>query len=239
MRMNIGQGEHEPRTEPNSLHCERQLVLCSALAVRNYNRAVFVPLGAEPEVIHPQREFGELSEISIQVRQGSSVEAAAAVARRIVAQNHGGVEDFHVTIPEVLLRQAQRTQRVFNIVLGCIAGILLLVGGISITSTMLASVSERTREIGIRRSIGASQKQIVGQFLAESALLTAAGGSAGLALGAVGAVGINALAGWRTAVTAWSLMLAIAMAVGVGLLSGLYPAIRAARLDSIVALRHA
>jgi putative ABC transport system permease protein len=209
-----------------------------ALPVRNYNRAVFIPLGTEPPVFHSREELGELSEISVQVIQDGNVQATASVAKRILTRNHGGVEDFQIVIPQELLEQAQRTQRVFNIVLGCIAGISLLVGGIGIMNIMLASVAERTREIGIRRAIGASKRHIILQFLSESILLTLVGGCLGIALGIGGAFAISAFAGWKTLLTVWSIVIAMVMAMGVGLLSGLFPAIRAAQLDPIAALRH-
>jgi putative ABC transport system permease protein len=130
------------------------------------------------------------------------------------------------------------TQRVFNIVLGSIAGISLLVGGIGIMNIMLATVAERTREIGIRRAIGASKKHILLQFLSESILLTTVGGCLGIVLGVGGAFTIGTFAGWTTVLTLWSMVISIVMALGVGLFSGLYPALKAAQLDPIAALRY-
>ncbi len=207
------------------------------VAARQTDRAVFIPLGTQPAGSGATTPSG-LSEIVVRVTPGADVRAAAAVVERIIARNHGGVRDFHIVIPQELLAQARRTQRVFNIVLGCIAGISLLVGGIGIMNIMLASVAERTREIGIRRSIGASQEHIVAQFLCESVLLTVAGGLLGVALGVGGALTIGAFAGWRTVLTVWAILISLAMAVAVGILSGLYPALKAARLDPIVALRY-
>ena len=209
-----------------------------AMTMRNHNRAAFIPLWTEPPVFHSKVDSRELSEISVQVKQGGSVQAAAAVVRRILTRNHGGFEDFQIVIPQELLEQAQRTQRVFNIVLGCIAGISLVVGGIGIMNVMLATVAERTREIGIRRAIGASRNHILVQFLSESILLTTVGGCLGMVLGAGGAFTIGMLAGWSTVLTLWSMAISIAMALGVGLFSGLYPALKAAQLDPITALRY-
>ncbi|MDP7605111.1 MAG: FtsX-like permease family protein [Alphaproteobacteria bacterium] len=169
----------------------------------------------------------------------ANVLSAAAVVRRIMKKSHGGIEDFHIVVPQVLLRQAQRTQRVFNVVLGSIAGMLLLVGGVGIMNMMLMNVAERTREIGIRRAVGASRKHIVFQFLFEAILVTVAGGCIGVVMGIGAANAVTAFADWKTVVTAWSILLSIIMAGGVGLLSGLYPAIRAARLDPVEALRYA
>ncbi len=210
----------------------------SALTVRNYNRAVFIPIGTEVMGAHGRKEFGELSEIWIRVVRNTNVQASAAAIKRILIQRHGGVEDFQVIVPQELLNQAQKTQRIFNIVLGCIAGISLLVGGIGIMNTMLASVAERTKEIGIRRAIGATRKHIVVQFLCESIVLTITGGCIGIILGIGAAVIISKVAEWRTVLTPWSITTSILMAGCVGLVSGLYPAVRAARLDPARALRH-
>jgi putative ABC transport system permease protein len=206
--------------------------------MRNYNRAVFIPIGTAVVGNEGQSGFGELSEIWIRVAENRNVRACAAAVSRVLTQKHGGVEDFQVIVPQELLKQAQKTQRVFNIVLGCIAGISLLVGGIGIMNTMLASVAERTREIGIRRAVGATRKHIVVQFLCESIVLTTAGGILGIVLGSGGALAISKVAGWKTLLTFWSILLSVLMAGCVGLISGLYPAARAAGLDPARALRH-
>jgi putative ABC transport system permease protein len=209
-----------------------------ALAVRNYNRAIFIPIGTEVTDIQGQNRFGEISEIWLRVARNGNVQASAEAVRRILNRMHGGVEDFQVIVPQELLIQAQKTQRIFNIILGCIAGISLLVGGIGIMNTMLASVAERTREIGIRRALGAGEKHIVLQFLCEAIVLTTIGGCIGIILGAGSAIIISKVAGWKTVLTVWSLVVSIVMAGGVGLVSGLYPAVKAARLEPVRALRH-
>ena len=209
-----------------------------ALAVRNYNRVIFIPIGTEVMDVNGQTRFGEISEIWLRVARNGNVQACAEAVRRILNRKHGGVEDFQVIVPQELLIQAQKTQRIFNIILGCIAGISLLVGGIGIMNTMLASVAERTREIGIRRAIGAAQEHIVVQFLCEAIVLTTIGGCVGIILGAGSAVIISKVAGWKTVLTVWSVVVSIVMAGGVGLVSGLYPAIKAARLEPVRALRH-
>jgi len=141
-------------------------------------------------------------------------------------------------VPLALLREAEATKRTFNIVLGSIAGISLLVGGIGIMNIMLASVTERTREIGIRRAIGAKKRQIIGQFLIESVVLSVVGGLVGVFLGVAIPWVIQRFSGMPTDVTPQSVILALGISGAVGIIFGIYPARRAADLDPIVALRH-
>ena len=183
------------------------------------------------------REKVELHEIIAHVVEEKNVEPASKAVRRILETSHK-TEDYAISVPLQLLRQAEATKRTFSIVLGAIAGISLLVGGIGIMNIMLASVTERTREIGIRRAIGARRNQIVVQFLIEALVLSVFGGLVGMALG----VGIPAIvtlvAKMPTVVTFGSLVLSFGISVGVGIGFGIYPAIRASRLDPIVALRY-
>jgi putative ABC transport system permease protein len=137
-----------------------------------------------------------------------------------------------------LLNQAAKTKRIFNIVLGSIAAISLLVGGIGIMNIMLASITERTREIGVRRALGAKKKDIILQFLVETVVLSAGGGIVGLILGVVIPRLVTYFANMRTIITPWSLMLAFCISVAIGVVFGLYPASRAANMDPIEALRH-
>ena len=141
-------------------------------------------------------------------------------------------------VPDVLLAQSRRTQRLFSLVMGCIAGISLLVGGIGIMNIMLATVLERTREIGIRRAVGARRVDIRNLFLMESFTISVAGGVAGVVLGVAIARLVAASAGWPTVVTAFSVVLSFGVSLAVGLVSGLYPALRAAELNPIDALRY-
>ena len=152
-------------------------------------------------------------------------------------RSHQGVEDFEIVVPAELLAQAQSTQRVFNIVMGSIAAISLLVGGIGIMNVMLTTVTERTKEIGIRRAVGATQRTILTQFLIETVLVSTSGGCLGIVLGSVMAKGINLFAGWQTVISLSGTLLAFGISVLVGVLFGLYPAQRAARMDPIAALR--
>ena len=141
-------------------------------------------------------------------------------------------------MPEALLEQSQKTQRLFDIVMGAIAGISLLVGGIGIMNIMLATVLERTREIGIRRAVGARQVDVRNQFVIEAFAVTVTGGLLGVAMGLAIAKGVAVYAGWKTIVTVWSILLSVGVSAGVGLVFGSYPAMRAARLDPVEALRY-
>lgn len=179
-----------------------------------------------------------IDQIAVQVRQETDITEAAAVITRLLRQRHNNQVDFTVTIPEQLIEQSQKTQSIFNIVMGAIAGISLLVGGIGIMNIMLASVLERTREIGVRRAIGATRAMIIAQFLTEAALLSVVGGVMGIALGWILTELITAYADWRTIVSAWSVFLAFTVAVATGIIFGYYPARRAASRDVIEALRY-
>jgi putative ABC transport system permease protein len=183
-------------------------------------------------------ESPELTEIIVQVRSVDQVDSTAKVIRRIMEHAHGSAEDYQVVVPQELLRQTQKIQRTFNVVLGSIAFISLLVGGIGIMNIMLATVSERTREIGIRRSLGATQQDIVIQFLTEAIILTFSGGIIGIVFGVGGVFLISAIAGWNTAITVLSLLLPLLTSILIGIFFGLYPAYVAAKMDPIVALRN-
>jgi len=147
-------------------------------------------------------------------------------------------KDYIVSVPLTLLRQAEATERRSSIVLGSIACISLLVGGIGIMNIMLASVTERTREIGIRRAIGAKQRQIIYQFLIETVVLSTTGGLVGLGMGALIPSLITHFSGMTTILTWKGIVLPLLISMTIGILFGLYPAIHAAKVDPIIALRH-
>jgi putative ABC transport system permease protein len=183
------------------------------------------------------RESVELHQLILEVDAPENVEAVAAGLERMLQQFHPKT-DYRVSVPLALLRQAEASKRTFNVVLGSIAGISLLVGGIGIMNIMLASVTERTREIGIRRAIGAKRSQIIGQFLIETIVLSTTGGILGVAIGLAIPWTITRIAGMPTVVTGYSLALAVGISISVGLVFGIYPARHAANLDPIEALRH-
>ncbi len=179
-----------------------------------------------------------LSALTIRLKDGNSGSRAADAITTLLKRLHGTSEDFEVIVPEALLEQSRKTQRLFSLVMGFIAGISLLVGGIGIMNIMLATVLERTREIGIRRSVGATRFDIGLLFLIESFTISAVGGLAGILLGVGISKLVATLAHWPTVVTPFSIVLATGVAMTVGVLSGLEPARRAARLDPIEALRY-
>jgi putative ABC transport system permease protein len=179
-----------------------------------------------------------LAEIVVMLDGQVSPHESAAVIAGLLGQLHGGVDDYEIVVPEALLAQSRETQRIFSIVMGCIAGISLLVGGIGIMNIMLASVFEQTREIGVRRAVGALRRDIRFQFLVESFLVAGFGGACGVFLGLFIAFVVAQYAGWPTVVTPLAIILSTGVSGAVGLFSGLYPAVRASRLDPIEALAH-
>jgi putative ABC transport system permease protein len=146
--------------------------------------------------------------------------------------------DFEITVPELLLKQEQRTRTIFNVVLGAIASITLIVGGIGIMNIMLASVLERIREIGVRRAVGATRRDVLAQFLSEAVLISVAGGLAGILVGMSISLGIEKIAGIQTAVSLLSVAVAFGVSLTVGLVFGIVPAYRAAQQDPVVCLRY-
>ena len=184
-----------------------------------------------------QGEKVELSQIIVRMKSTRVVEAGAKAVDAVLRRFHKK-QDYKIDVPLSLLREAEKTKRTYNIVLGAIAGISLLVGGIGIMNIMLASVTERTKEIGIRRAIGARKSRIVLQFLINTCVLSIGGGFAGLVVGVAIPVLITFFTGMPTVVRGYSMALAFGISVGIGVVFGLYPALRAASLDPIEALRH-
>jgi putative ABC transport system permease protein len=213
----------------------------------DFNKVMFIPfatdrvrIGRSLISLKPtgiQFEQLEVSQITLTVDSTTNVPRTAAVIQSLVDQFHPR-KDVAVTVPLDLLQKAEQTQRMFTLILGAIAGISLVVGGIGIMNIMLATVTERTREIGVRRALGAKRRDIATQFLVETVTLTCGGGVIGVGLGIGLAYLVSEVFGLPTIIRAWSPILAFGVSVIVGLISGGYPARRAARLDPIEALRH-
>jgi putative ABC transport system permease protein len=184
-----------------------------------------------------EAERVELHELTVKVAALEEVTSAADAITAVMQRNHP-TKDYQMIVPLELLKRAERTKQIFNIVLGSIAAISLLVGGIGIMNIMLASVTERTREIGIRRALGARRRDIVVQFLVETVILSGTGGVLGVVLGVIIPFIVSYAAGMKTIVTFWSPMLAFTISALVGVVFGIYPALRAAKMDPVEALRH-
>ncbi|MFK7765861.1 MAG: ABC transporter permease [Mariniblastus sp.] len=218
----------------------------SSLSAQNFNRDVYIPLTTDHSRIgetliqisegQTKIEKLELTQLTVRVKKPEQVKKTAAAIKSLLASTHEK-EDYLITIPLDLLEQRKATQRIFNFVLGSIAAISLLVGGIGIMNIMLATVSERTGEIGIRRALGAKQSDITLQFLVETLVLSASGAILGAAVGLSAPPIISLVSGRETAITLWGPLIAVVVALGTGLIFGIYPAKRAAALDPIEALR--
>jgi putative ABC transport system permease protein len=204
------------------------------------NNLIVAPLNSVMRRFEDNNSYlkDEIDGIFLRVNPDSNPIEVAEVVRAILTATHNNAGDFSVLVPAGLLAQRQQQQFIFEVVMICIAGISLLVGGIGIMNIMLATVLERTREIGIRRAIGARQRDIVRQFLIEAVLISIVGGLIGIATGFGGSRIIAAIAGWSTVVTASSIIVAFGVSVFIGLLFGIYPAVQAAKLDPIEAIRY-
>ncbi|MCI0663106.1 MAG: ABC transporter permease [Acidobacteria bacterium] len=206
--------------------------------LQNTNNDVYIPLTTALKKIEFKPMESELDGLVLEVADERKTQATALIVSRMLEKLHDGESDYSLVIPEQLLRQSQQTQRIFNIVMGCIAGISLLVGGIGIMNIMLANVLERTREIGVRRAIGARRRDIKLQFLIEAITISALGGLLGIVLEFAIAKLVVYFAGWSTIITPWSVALAFGVSTAVGILFGSYPAVQASRLSPIEALRY-
>jgi putative ABC transport system permease protein len=212
----------------------------AGLPAQDRNNLMYVPLYSAIFRLEDgqSQQKDEIDGIYLQMRQGSDIPSAAALLRGLLNVSHRNAGDFTIVSPAELLAEQRRTQRVFEMVMVAIASISLLVGGIGIMNIMLASVMERTREIGVRRAIGAKRRDVIRQFLIETTIISLAGGVLGVIVGVALSRAIGYLAGWSTIVTTTSIVLAFFVSVTIGLVFGLYPAARAASLDPVKALHY-
>jgi putative ABC transport system permease protein len=206
----------------------------------NRNNLVVAPLNTVMRRFEDMNSYlkDEIDGIYIRVKNGVNSVETSNIVGAILANTHKDAGDWVPVVPAGLMEERRRTQFIFEVVMICIAGISLLVGGIGIMNIMLATVLERTREIGIRRAIGARQADIVRQFLTEAVLISIVGGLIGIAFGFTLSQIISAMAGWSTVVTFTSVAVAFGVSVFIGLLFGIYPAVQAAKLDPIEAIRY-
>jgi putative ABC transport system permease protein len=192
----------------------------------------------DPDAQAERTNFNQLDRIIVRVKDAALVPGVADVTRRMLGRRHNTVIDYEITVPELLLKQEQHTKDIFNVVLGAIASISLIVGGIGIMNIMLASILERIKEIGVRRALGATQKDILFQFLSEAVLISVAGGTAGIIVGVAISYGIEHFAAIKTVVSFASVAVAFGVSCAVGLAFGIVPAHRAAQQDPITCLRY-
>ena len=209
----------------------------TTMAWHNVNRAVLAPLSSITGKTVDVGQHQPVEEIWVQVGDAERTLELGEVLRRLLLQTREA-EEFHIVVPRELLAQRYRTQRTFSVVVGSVAALALLVGGIGIMNIMLTSVVERTREIGVRRTAGAKKRDVTMQFLIETLLMTVGGGVAGIVIGALVSAGISAYAGWSTYVSITAVLLGFVVSFLVGLVFGLYPAMKAAALQPVDAMRY-
>jgi putative ABC transport system permease protein len=209
------------------------------LAARNLNQDVYIPLSSFLRRFTPKNPLAsEINQLTVKISDSKELLESAAVIKRIIDRRHHQNTDYDLVIPYELLKQEEKERRIYNMVLGSIAAISLLVGGIGIMNIMLATVLERTREIGIRRAIGATRKEILAQFLIESIGLSILGGVIGIMLGISMSLFINTIAEFKTVITFASIFVAFVVSAAVGIAFGTFPAKKAAALDPIESLRY-
>jgi putative ABC transport system permease protein len=212
----------------------------SATTTVDVNNNIYIPL--QSAFLRLEDSYSEVRDeidgIYLNLADSTNITEAAQVVRAVLDSSHHGADDFSIVVPAELLAEQKRTEHLFNTVMVAIASISLLVGGIGIMNIMLASILERTREIGLRRAVGARQSDIVRQFVVEATMISFAGGTIGVIFGFFISRLIAWLAGWSTIVTFSSIALAFLVSISVGLVFGIYPATKAARLDPVEAIRY-
>ncbi len=199
---------------------------------------IYVPLASAHARFRFQPQEDQVDRFLLRLDSPTQLAAGAGVLAAVLDQRHAGIADYQLVVPQQLFQQHQQTQRIFQVVMGAIAGVSLLVGGIGIMNIMLANVLERRREIGLLRALGARRRDVIAQFLREASVICIAGALLGLLFGAVLAYLIATFAGWQVAWAPLPILLSVAFCALVGLAFGVYPARQAAQLDPIAALRH-
>ena len=212
----------------------------AGLPAQDRNNVIYVPLMAAILRLEDSQNYNkdEIDGIYLTLGSSADVTSAGTLVRGLLDASHRGAGDFSVIVPAELLAEQERTKQLFEFVMVAIASISLLVGGIGIMNIMLASVMERTREIGVRRAVGATRRDIILQFLTETMLITISGGFVGTIVGILLSQLVAYFAGWSTIVTVTSVVVATVVSVTVGIVFGLYPALRAASLEPMYALRY-
>ena len=209
-----------------------------AISSRDLNHDIYIPLATALKRAKKDPMRSEIGGISIMVASGDQMEQTKQAVQKAMSRRHHGVADFSLVVPEELQRLQRKTQELFDMVLKLIAGISLIVGGIGIMNIMLATVTERTREIGTRRSVGASERDILKQFLFEAIAISVCGGAMGVVAGWALGAGVSWHTGWETVVAPQAVGLAFCVSVAIGIIFGLWPAQKAAKQDPIEALRY-
>ena len=205
---------------------------------RDVNMDIYIPISSALSRFPLPALASPVDQITLRVSDPDRIAETAVVLNRLLIRRHNGVQDYRIIIPEELMRQSQETQRIWGIVMGAIAGISLLVGGIGIMNIMLATVLERTKEIGVRRAVGATQRDISYQFMVEAIFLSFLGGMIGIVVGFSLTKVISIYAGWATLVSGFAVALSFGVSASVGIIFGFYPAKKAAKLDPIESLRY-
>ncbi len=214
-----------------------------AIKRRDHDSDVYIPLRAAMErlekwPIEDKKNYHQVTNFWIEVNEGVDLIKAKDTVKKILFRRHRNINDLEYQVPLEILQQSQKTQHLFNLVMALIAGISLLVGGIGIMNIMLASVNERTREVGVRRALGASKRDIIVQFLAEASLISVGGGITGIVLGVLLSIGISIYTGWTTVIPISAVLIAFFVSISVGIIFGSFPATKAANLDPVKALRY-
>lgn len=208
------------------------------ISLKGEQNNIYIPLQTALKTFYFKPLASEIDEYRVQLEKGIPSNIAAATLVNLMKRRHKDTDDYDIIVPEELLEQHRKTQNIFTIVMACIAGISLLVGGIGIMNIMLATVMERTREIGLRRAVGARQKDIKRQFMLETFAVSAMGGILGIVFGFSLSIAISIFTGWPVGWSLGAVILSVGVCAVIGLVFGIYPAVQASRLDPIEALRH-